>query len=298
MGREDSGRGPVRRVGLYVSLHRDNAREAAGPLAAALCERGVQVRAAEDVAKATGISCDIVCHDEVVEADLVIVLGGDGSLLHAARRAAPLGVAVLGIDMGSFGFLADSKLEVLHERLDIILAGRFQIDQRMMLEVAVRRGDEEHGPWLGLNDAVMGVLSYSHVLRFRISLDDEEVANYSSDGLIVATPTGSTAYSLSAGGPVVEAEVESFIITPICPHTLQSRPVVISPETVVSVRIARSNSDLSDVVLDVDGQHVMNLESEDVVVIRRAASRAPLVRAGATTFYSRLRDKLNWGLSH
>ncbi len=291
-------RTPIERVGLFVSLHRENARDAALPFAKRLCQAGVRVVASPEVAEATGIPCDVLPQEQVVDADLVIVFGGDGSLLHTAVRAAPLGVPVLGIDMGSFGFLADSRLEILYQRLDDILSGKFEIEERLMLEAGIHRGGEQLGPWLGLNDAVTGVLSYSHVVRFGVTLDDERVASYAADGLIVATPTGSTAYSLSAGGPVIEPGVESFVITPICPHTLQSRPVVVSPDTVVVVEVQRSDRDLSDVLLDVDGNHCTNLEPGDQVVIRRADFRARLVRVGAATFYSRLRDKLNWGVSH
>jgi NAD+ kinase len=288
----------VCRVGLYVSLHREQARQAAVELATALCGRGVRVQASEAVAELVGAACRAVAPDEVLDADLVVVLGGDGSLLHTARRAAPVGVPVLGIDMGSFGFLADSRFAVLMERLDDVLQGRFQLEERLMLEALVRRGAETLGPWPGLNDAVMGVLSYSNLLRFAIQLDEEQVAEYAADGLIIATPTGSTAYALSAGGPVVDPKVESLLITAICPHTLQSRPVVVAPETVVSVAIDRVGNHNSGVVLDLDGLRVADLEAGDTVVVRRAPYSARLVRIGAGTFFGRLRDKLQWGMSH
>jgi NAD+ kinase len=281
-----------------VSLHREQARDAALPFAERLCRAGVQVQASPEAAEQTRMPCRVAPAAEVVSADLVVVFGGDGSLLHTAVRAAPLGVPILGIDMGSFGFLADSKLEVLNAKLEEILRGEFQIEERLMLSASIRRQEEELGPWPGLNDAVTGVLSYSRVVRFGIFLDGEQVARYAADGLIVSTPTGSTAYSLSAGGPVIEPEVESLVITPICPHTLQTRPVVVSPDTVVTVEVRQSDADPADVLLDVDGSHCANLEPGDRVVIRRAEFPARLVRVGATTFYSRLRDKLNWGVSH
>jgi len=298
LGDQDARRPAIRKVGLFVSLHREAAREAAGPLAEALRRAGIRLQASQDAVDRTGIACEVVAPEAVAEADLVIVLGGDGSLLRVVRRAAPLGVPILGVDMGSFGFLADSDLEALYGKLEDILRGEFAVEERLMLEATVQRGDAETGPWIGLNDAVVGVLSYSNLLRFSIGLDDEQVADYSADGLIIATPTGSTAYSLSAGGPVVDPRAESLIITPICAHTLQSRPVVVSPDTVVSVLIRHEGEHRSDMVLDVDGQRVMAVQVGDTVTVRRAPCRARLVRVGASTFYSRLRDKLKWGTSH
>jgi len=299
LGERDPDRPAIRRVGLYVSLHREAACAATAPLAEALCRAGIAVQTSAEIARRTNIACEIVSLDEVANADLVIVLGGDGSLLHVAGRAAPLGVPILGVDMGSFGFLSDTDLEALHARLDEVLRGEFAVEERLMLQATVVRGNGGLlGPWSGLNDAVMGVLSYSNLLRFAIRLDDQPVAEYSADGLIIATPTGSTAYSLSAGGPVVDPRAESLIITPICPHTLQSRPVVVSPDTVVSATIAREGKNRRDIVLDVDGQQVSDLQVGDTVVIRRAEHRARLVRIGASTFYGRLRDKLKWGTSH
>jgi NAD+ kinase len=298
LGDPGAGRPAIRKVGLFVSLHREAAREAAGPLAEALGRAGVRLQTSQDIAEQTGLACEIVSPDAVAEADLVIVLGGDGSLLRVVRHAAPLGVPILGVDMGSFGFLADSDLDALYGKLDHILRGEFAVEERLMLEAAVRRDDAQMGSWIGLNDAVVGVLSYSNLLRFSIWLDGEEVADYSADGLIIATSTGSTAYSLSAGGPVVDPQVESLIITPICPHTLQSRPVVVSPRTVVSVLIRHQGENRSDIVLDLDGQRVMDVRVGDTVTVRQAPCRARLVRVGASTFYSRLRDKLKWGTSH
>jgi NAD+ kinase len=290
-------RKPIETIGLFVSLHRENARDAAVPFVERLCQSGVRVLASPEVAEGTGIACDVLPQEQVVHADLVIVFGGDGSLLHTAARAAPLGVPVLGVDMGSFGFLADSRLEALYKRLDDVLQGEFEIEERLMLQAGVSRRGEELGPWPGLNDAVTGVLSYSHVARFAVSLDDDQVASYAADGLIVATPTGSTAYSLAAGGPVIEPEVESFVITPICPHTLRSRPVVVSPDTVIAIEMRESDRDLRDVHLAVDGSRYVSLKPGDRVVVKKADFRARLARVGATTFYSRLRDKLSWGVS-
>ncbi|MGQ9730937.1 MAG: NAD(+)/NADH kinase [Candidatus Zipacnadales bacterium] len=298
MGSSEHGHFAIRRIGLFVSVHRETACEAAKSLVPRLRKAGVCVQASQDVIQSTGVSCEVTAAEQVVEADLVIVLGGDGSLLHVARQAAPRGVPILGIDMGSFGFLADSKLEILQERLHEILEGTFQIEERLMLSASVQRKGGELGPWLGLNDAVIGALSYSHLIRFVISLDEEEVANYSADGLIVATPTGSTAYSLSAGGPLIDPRVESFVITPICPHTLQSRPVVVCPQVVVSIRVESNDPTESGAVLHVDGGREAELQSGDVVFVREAAYKARLVRVGVTTFYGRLRDKLHWGTSH
>lgn len=289
---------PIRTVGLVVSLNRQRARDAAGPLVSALARAGVSVRVADDGAPPAGVAASAVPFAEVVRADLVIVLGGDGTLLHTAGQAAPFGVPVLGVDLGSFGFLAEAQLDDLYEQLGQILQGDFRIDERLMLRATAQRGDAVLGSWTGLNDAVVGVCSYSHLVRLGIALDGEPVATYSTDGLVVATPTGSTGYSLSAGGPVVDPRVDAFIITPICPHTLQARPVVVASTTSVSVTLEHISHEVSDVVLTLDGDPATTLQPQDVVTIRQAEFGAKLVRIGASTFYGRLRDKLSWGVSH
>jgi NAD+ kinase len=285
-------------VGLVVSHQRQPARDAAGPLLQALCRAGVHVRIADETLAVDGLDCAVVSRDEVVEADLVIVLGGDGTLLHTAGRAAPFGVPVLGVGLGSFGFLAGTEPEELYGELDQILRGEFHIDERLMLRASAQRGDESLGSWTGLNDAVVGVCSYAHLVRLGIALDGEEIATYSTDGLVVATSTGSTGYSLSAGGPIVDPMVESLVITPICPHTLQSRPLVVAPTAVVAVRVQHTSKEMSDIVLTVDGELACSLQPGDLIVIRQAEFGAKLVRVGAGTFYTRLRDKLSWGMSH
>ncbi len=289
---------PIRTVGLVVSLNRQRARDAAGPLIARLRRAGVEVRVSDEAASDTGSDVRRVPPAEVVKADLVIVLGGDGTLLHTAGQAAPFGVPVLGVDLGSFGFLAEAQLDDLYAQLDQILRGDFRVDERLMIRATVQRGDTIVGSWTGLNDAVVGVCAYSRLVRLGIALDGEPVATYSSDGLVVATPTGSTGYSLSAGGPVVDPRVDSFIITPICPHTLQARPVVVASTATVSVTLEQTSQDVSDVVLRLDGDLAATLQPHDLVAIRKAEFGAKLVRIGTTTFYGRLRDKLSWGLSH
>ncbi len=289
---------PIRTVGLVISQHRRRAEQAAAPLAGELRRVGVRVLVGEEGARASGLQAEVVPESEVVRSDLVIVLGGDGTLLHTAGRAAPFGVPVLGVDLGSFGFLAGTELEELYRHLDQIIAGDFQVEERLMIRATLERGGEAIDSWTGLNDAVIGVCSYTHLVRLGIALDGEEVATYSTDGLVISTPTGSTGYSLSAGGPVVDPLVDSLVITPICPHTLQARPVVVAASASISVGVEHTTKDARDIVLTVDGDLVAHLESDDRVVVRRAEFGAKLVRLGGSTFYGRLRDKLNWGKSH
>jgi NAD+ kinase len=289
---------PIRTVGLVVSLHRRRAQAAAGPLIAALERAGVAVRVAREGLAPAGSNAEVVPDADVMRTDLVIVLGGDGTLLHAAGRAAVQGVPVLGVGLGSFGFLAEAGVDELHAQLPEILAGRFAIDERLMLRATVRREDETIGSWTALNDVVVGVRSFTHLIRLGISLDGEPIATYSADGLVVATPTGSTGYTLSVGGPVVDPSVDSLVIAAICPHTLQSRPVIVSPDALVTVRIEHASKELRDIALTVDGDAVTELRPQDVVEVARAEFGAKLVRIGASTFYVRLRDKLSWGFSH
>lgn len=228
--------------------------------------------------------------EELVErAELLVVFGGDGTILRAARLAAPRGIPIAGVNMGGFGFLAELSTEEFPAALPLLLAGRYDIDERMMLEAAV----EDRGPrLLALNDIVVTKSGAARVLRLRVSVNGEHLASYPADGVIVATPTGSTAYSLSAGGPILDPRVSAIVITPICPHTFNARAVVVGGEDEIGVQVTAPDPEAT---LSVDGRVGVTLIAVRSVTVRAAAQRTRFVRLRGRRFYGILRTKLAWG---
>jgi len=229
--------------------------------------------------------------DLAQRADLLIVFGGDGTILRAARLAAARGTPILGVNMGGFGFLAEVGTTDFADALPELLGGRYHLDERMMLQADVERHDAPQS-LLALNDMVVTKSGIARVLRLRVSVNGEHLASYPADGVIVATPTGSTAYSLSAGGPILDPRVQALVITPICPHTFNSRAVVVAGDDVVAVEVASPDPEAT---LTVDGRVGVTLTAVRRVVVRRAAQRTRFIRLGDTSFYGILRTKLAWG---
>lgn len=231
-------------------------------------------------------------HEMAERSDLLLVLGGDGTLLAAAREAAPRGIPVLPINLGSLGFLTSFTLEELYPALEETLAGKAETSERMMLTASLIRHGEVVKTKNVLNEAVINKGALARMIEVELSIDDEFVCRYRADGLIVATPTGSTAYSLSAGGPIVHPGVASIVITPICPHTLTDRPVVVGDCCHVQLRL---RGDAESVYLTLDGQKGIPMESEDRASIVRAKERLKLIQPHRKSYYEILRSKLKWG---
>jgi len=225
------------------------------------------------------------------QVDVIVVLGGDGTLLSVARAVGDLGVPILGVNLGGLGFLAATTLDEMVPALEALLAGRMAVEERMMLSARLHRGGSVAGTFLGLNDVVIMKAATSRIIDLSVSVDGEPATAYRADGLIIATPTGSTAYSLSAGGPILFATMDAVVLTPICSHTLTNRPIVLPGSQRIEVAVLTSQ----DVVLTVDGQVGLALREHDRVEVARAASRIRLVRFPYTHFFSVLRTKLKWG---
>jgi len=223
---------------------------------------------------------------------LIVVLGGDGTLLAAAREAAPHGIPILPINLGSLGFLTSFTLEELYPALEETLGGKAETSERVLLTAALRRGGRIVESRNVLNEAVINKGALARMIEVELFVDAEFVCRYRADGLIIATPTGSTAYSLSAGGPIVHPAVECLIVTPICPHTLTDRPVVIGDTCCIEMRL-RGYSE--SVYLILDGQKGIVMESEDRVSITRAQGRLRLIQPHRKSYYEILRSKLKWG---
>jgi NAD+ kinase len=230
--------------------------------------------------------------DLASQVNLLIVLGGDGTLLAAARVAAPCGVPILPVNLGGLGFLTSVTLEELYPALEHVLEGRHRISERVMLAVELLRGGQAVERQRALNDVVINKGALARMVDLDLHIDGAYVCKYRADGLIVSTPTGSTAYSLSAGGPIVYPAVDAFVITPICPHTLSDRPLVVPDSVTVEVDFEGSDE---PVYLTVDGQIGIELRGGDRVRVTKAPEKLKLVRAPKKTYYELLRSKLKWG---
>ena len=223
--------------------------------------------------------------------DLVVVLGGDGTLLSAARATAPIDAPLLGVNLGSLGFLTDVPLTSLFSMLDQIAQGRAAVEQRSLMQCDLLRGEQILGSYLVFNDAVVNKTALARLNNYELFVDKVFVSSYRADGMIVATPTGSTAYSLSAGGPVMMPTVAAFVITPVAPHSLTHRPLVV-PDSVVVELLLRSDEEVA--YLSLDGQPGLDLCDGDRVRCRRSEHRVSLFRTDHDFFHV-LRSKLKWG---
>jgi NAD+ kinase len=223
---------------------------------------------------------------------LLLVLGGDGTLLAAARVAALHGIPILPINMGSLGFLTSFTVEELYPALEDTLAGRYSVSERVMLRVDLERDGKIIDTQRVLNEAVINKGALARMIDLELRIDQDFVCRYRADGLIVATPTGSTAYSLSAGGPIVHPSVESFVITPICPHTLSDRPVVVRDSSCIEMKLLANTE---SVFLTLDGQKGIVLQATDFVRIVRAKEILRLIQPLKKSYFEILRNKLKWG---
>jgi NAD+ kinase len=232
--------------------------------------------------------------DLLARSDALVVFGGDGTLLWAARRVAPRGIPILGVDVGTLGFLTEAAPEDLETILKELIAGRAHIEERIHLEGRIERGGRVVAHFNGLNDVVVGRGALSRLVRLETTVGGEAVSTYHADGLIVATPTGSTAYALSAGGPIVHPTLRVLLAIPICPHTLTVRPLVIAEDDEVRVRLEARQGQEGGLVT-VDGQETHALADGDLVIVRRAPFVTRLVVTGRRPFYGLLRRKFRWG---
>ena len=233
--------------------------------------------------------------DLPAQADLVVVLGGDGTLLAMAKAIAESGrdVPILAVNFGSLGFLTDTTRPEIYDSLDAVLAGRVSYDLRMMLRASANRGGRESIAHMALNDVVFSRTALSRMIELSVSVGDQFVTAVKADGLIVATPTGSTAYNLAAGGPIVHPAMDALLLTPIAPHTLTNRPIVIPAEREVRVTPTGSNAG-DEVYVTVDGQTGFGLHEGDEIAITRAARPLRLIRSTTRSYFEVLRQKLKW----
>ncbi len=225
--------------------------------------------------------------------DWVIVLGGDGTLLGAAREVAKYDVPILGVNLGGLGFLTGVALSKLYPVIEMVLKGQFEVESRLMLETRVIRGGGEICRFIVLNDVVVNKGPLARIIDLDVYINDQFLTTFRSDGLIISTPTGSTAYNLSAGGPILYPTMTNFILTPICPFTLTNRPLILPDSDIISIKMRKESEE--QVSLTFDGQVGFDFFYEDEVMIHKSQESIQLIKSPDQTYFEVLRTKLNWG---
>lgn len=305
----------MKTIGIFAAPGKPNVPQLTQQIIDLATARGVETRVQKEVAAVMG-RADLCCvsDDEIARSDTLITLSGDGGVLKAARFAAPHGTPILAVDLGRLGFLSAVRPTEIEAAFNRLMDGEFEIEERMMLDARVLRGDRESGVGgrgseqvipipelegsIGLNDAVVAKSALARILRLSIYVGDDLVAETRADGLVISTPTGSTAYALSAGGPIVHPGVQLLLICPICPHSIAQRPFVVGPDETVEIHAEWEGDEVLpetlEAMLTIDGQVGVTLRSGDRVRVARSPLCARLMQPPEGSFFTRLRQKLHW----
>jgi len=282
----------IKKVGIIANIEKENIAGFAGALKKWLEDRGIKVSLEANIAAAIGRSGGFKIEDLASKVNLIAVLGGDGTMLRTARYVAQHHVPIVGINMGTFGYLTEVNLNETYAALELILKGDFLTEKRMMLDVKIRRGNKIIGSGIVLNDVVINRGNLSRIVELETSINNQYLTTYKSDGLIISTPTGSTAYSLSAGGPIVFPGRDLIIINPICPHTLTNRPIIFPENSDVQITLWSKESGAT---VTLDGQESYRISSGDVMTVRKSKFVTCLVLSPHRSYGEILRSKLGWG---
>ena len=282
----------MKSIGIFVKRHHQDAVRVAAQVADWLRDRGIEVLA--DEALAAAVPAAKSCQAEAIPdaADLLIVLGGDGTLLSVSRLVGNRCTPILGINLGSLGFLTEITRDEIIPVLEQLVAGELTVSERLRLDVIIRREGTEVARYRVLNDLVINKGALARIIDMEAWVDDTYLTTFKADGLIVATPTGSTAYNLAAGGPIISPALQCLVISPICPHMLTNRPIIVSDEAVIRIEVKFQNE---EVAMTADGQVGMPLQGGDVVEIRRSPHPTMLVLSPTKDYFQILRTKLKWG---
>lgn len=278
----------IKKIGFVTNLDKDPHMLYTSQLVEWVKENGCTPLVADAVGE---ISREYIVTSDFMykNAYFVVVLGGDGTILRVARRAAMYDVPILGINIGTLGYLADVERNNAKQAIKNVIEGNFYEDKRMMLEAAVERGCNGHEENVALNEVYVTNTMFSRVIKLGLEINEDYISSYTADGIIVSTPTGSTAYNLSAGGPILKPDTCLMAITHVCPHSLTSRPFVVSGDDIVKIRV---ESSYGNAVLNLDGQRSLPLVNGDVVIIRRSKYVTRTIRTSDMSFYDILRSKM------
>jgi len=288
----------IKRIGIVLKPHQPDALKTLCELIQWLSQRGIELVGGpeierEQVEHETGCSVtEVEPASLAASVDLILVLGGDGTMISTARMIGDYEVPVLGVNYGGLGYLAEFRIEELYLGLESILSGNYRLDRRVMLHVDLERGESPIAVNRVLNDVVINKSALARIVEIDVFLNQLFVNSFRADGLIISTPTGSTAYNLSAGGPVIFPSMNAIVITPICPFTLSNRPIVVPDDAIIELRL---KTDQEEVALTLDGQVGFPLKVDDRVVIRKSNTTFNLIQPSNRNYFDVLRDKLRWG---
>jgi len=283
------------KTGIVVKQHPSILGQVLHDLIRWLGQRGIQPVLEADIPETFGSGCPRLPRGELGgHVELLVVLGGDGTLLSAVKGLGSHPVAVLGVNFGSLGFLTETAFPELYTTLEAVLAGDFTTEDRMTLSCRVVRNGRPLESRQVLNDMVVNKSALARMIDLRVLVDGKFVNVFKSDGLILSTPTGSTAYSLSAQGPIIVPSMEAILLTPICPHMLANRPLILPPEARITVEL-QSDGPEGDVYLTLDGQEGFSLRPHDCIEVVRGQHPVRLIKSGQSSYFDILRQKLSWG---
>lgn len=284
----------IKKIGIITKTSSPHAPEMMDRLVPWLKEKGVSVAIQQEYGGLVTDGVRALDNEGISgEADIILVLGGDGTLLSVARLVEGSDIPLLGVNLGSLGFLTELGLDEIYPAMEQVLRGDFTIEERLRLDVDLYRNEKRIGQYMVLNDVVINKGALARIIDLATYVDGKLVTTYMADGLIVSTPTGSTAYSLAAGGPIIEPTLDVIVVSPICPHTLTNRPLVVPGNSNIDLHLA---SDSGKVYLTLDGQEGTQLEKDDRVNVSASSKRVKLIRTGARSFFEVLAAKLHWGL--
>ena len=282
----------IKSVGVYAKRNNSAAADVAKRLCAWLEMRDCKVLVEDELAAALGDRSGLPSADIPARADVIVVLGGDGTLISVARQVGRHEVPILGVNLGSLGFLTEITIDKLYVDLDRVLRGEFTVSNRIMIDAAIERDGEQIADYQVLNDVVINKGALARIVDMEVWVDEHYLTTFKADGMIVSSPTGSTAYNLAAGGPIVSPGLHCLVITPICAHTLTNRPIIVSDQSHIRITM---RIDQERVFFTADGQVGMALQAQDVVTISKAQMCTRLIKSADKEYFEVLRTKLRWG---